>query len=487
MDNPIIFQILLALVALFFIFLTYMNTKTWRWVHVTMAFLLFVAVIPFGVYAALTLKTREAWVRTHDKLETDVAKTRADVELANRGPIGDVKQEADSVANLKGQVARATLDRGRVWRDGITATAGPSGFVLNMAGAPPQVDATGAPIAAPAARKHNIADKTVLFAFALGENPQFPGVPVPAAYLGEFTATAVSDPSITLVPTLPMAQDQLQIASNPQTQWILYEVCPGDGHEWLAGLTKDQVAKLIPQPATGLPQAQYDKFLEQFVRDGQAADEVNDPPENVWIQVKFTKPHQIVVDAAMAAEWTDVPFDSEGRAILHRLRKSGSKPEAGTADFAAGELVTFDKQSAEKLIADGVATLEKRVYRRTLVDFDTKFRLIYARYADLNTRIAALTLDMQAVQASKDRADAQATLVEEYKTKLTDDLAKVKFELTELTNYGKALAGRVGEVRGELSQLYASNRKLSAELTALNTELTEQIERRARGATALNQ
>ena len=53
MDNPVIFQILLALVAIFFMFLTYMNTKTWRWLHVTMTFLVFLAIIPFGVYAAL--------------------------------------------------------------------------------------------------------------------------------------------------------------------------------------------------------------------------------------------------------------------------------------------------------------------------------------------------------------------------------------------------------------------------------------------------
>ena len=44
----IIFQVLGAVLALFFIFLTYMNTKTWRWVHVTIMFLVFVAASRFA-------------------------------------------------------------------------------------------------------------------------------------------------------------------------------------------------------------------------------------------------------------------------------------------------------------------------------------------------------------------------------------------------------------------------------------------------------
>ncbi len=487
MDNPIIFQILLALVALFFIFLTYMNTKTWRWLHVTVAFFVFIAVIPFGVYAALTLKTREAWVKKHDSLEADLIKTREEVELANRGPITDVQGTADSVAGLKGQVSRAILDRGRVWREGITVLGqpGPAGITLNMAGAP-QVDATGQPIAAAAPSKHNITEKTILFAFAQGESQAFPGVPVPAAYLGEFAVTAVADGSITVVPTMPLAGDQAQLVGNPATQWILYEVMPSDGDIWLPN-DVEQLRKLIPMAATGMQQAEYEKFLSQFVRNGQAADEVNDPPENIGIKVKFTQPHSVEVDAPVAIEWTDIPFDSQGRAVWHRLRRAGSAPEPGKAEFAAGEIAVFDRQTGEKLIADGIATLEGRVFQRTLFDFDTKFRLAYLRFVELNNRIGALTLDIQAVQAAKDKADAQAALVEDYKTKLADDLAKVRFELDEMTKYRTSLESRVGEVRTELSQLYVSNRRLAAELAALNTEMTERINRRAREATALNQ
>ena len=60
-DYAIIFQVLGAVVALFVIFLTYMSTKTWRWVHVTFMFLVFVASFTFCIYAAMVLKTREGF------------------------------------------------------------------------------------------------------------------------------------------------------------------------------------------------------------------------------------------------------------------------------------------------------------------------------------------------------------------------------------------------------------------------------------------
>ena len=72
-----------------------------------------------------------------------------------------------------------------------------------------------------------------MFAFAQGTNLAFEGVPVPAAYLGEFVVTAVADGAITVVPTMPLAGDQGQLVGNPATQWILYEVMPSDGDDWL--------------------------------------------------------------------------------------------------------------------------------------------------------------------------------------------------------------------------------------------------------------
>jgi hypothetical protein len=483
MDNPIIFQILLALVALFFIFLTYMNTKTWRWLHVTITIFLFIACIPFGVYAAMTMKTRLAWIGHVDKLEKDLGKVSEELELATYGDPADVQGSSDSVIDLRGNLGRVILDRGRVWR-GVTVQqpAGP-GFVL--ATTPPQ-DPALPPVPVV---KHNIEAKTILFAFKEGQTAE--GSPVPMFYLGEFRVTGVTETTITIEPVIPLSNEQRAVANDaspipPATQatWALYEAMPVDGHEWLAGMTDEQIRALIPQPLTGLAPPDYEKFIAQFLRDGDQADEVNDPPDNIWIEVEFLQPHEVTIDAVAVASVDTEPFDSEGRAQLDRLRRAKPGEEPAKSSFAKGETGVFDRTTADDLIRRQIAKKVRPVYRRRLNEFELKFNGLHAQIVELNGRIRALTLDVAAIQTSKAKADAQAVLLEDYKLKLNDDLAKVKFELDEMKQYAGAVSTRLAEVRGELSQLYRANKAAARELAALNAQMTEEIERRAREATA---
>src|SRR5262245_11147600 len=105
-EYAIIFQILAALVALFFIFLTYMNTKTWRWVHVTMTFFGFAAAIGFCFYAAMVLKTRAAWIKLHDETEKQVESTAQQLEILTRGDPKDVEGKTPSIASLREELSR---------------------------------------------------------------------------------------------------------------------------------------------------------------------------------------------------------------------------------------------------------------------------------------------------------------------------------------------------------------------------------------------
>src|SRR5947207_1783490 len=115
-EYAIIFQVLGAVVALFVIFLTYMSTKTWRWVHVTFMFLVFVASFTFCIYAAMVLKTRAKWIKEHDTLEAQLTKTNDEVERVTRGDPKDVEGKNESLISVREELSRVTLDRGRVWR-----------------------------------------------------------------------------------------------------------------------------------------------------------------------------------------------------------------------------------------------------------------------------------------------------------------------------------------------------------------------------------
>lgn len=76
MGNPLIVQIVLGLLFVFFCVLTYFCTKTWRTLHVVALFLTFVMTFVLVVMACLTLKTHATWKRRYDSLQTQLTRRR---------------------------------------------------------------------------------------------------------------------------------------------------------------------------------------------------------------------------------------------------------------------------------------------------------------------------------------------------------------------------------------------------------------------------
>lgn len=287
---------------------------------------------------------------------------------------------------------------------------------------------------------------------------------------------------------MPPTQDQLAAAQIPGT-WALYEVCPVDGHEWFTGDEKQRIEALADAAGLDrLPAPLFDKIKQPYLRDGQTAEDT-DPPENVWYEVKFDKEYEVTVDAPIVSSLDIDPFNSEGQAVLQRLRRRGATPEEpGKVTFGPKEgqinTAVLDQQTAQTLIDGGIATLQKKIYRRKLTDYERKFHSINERIVELNGRLRQLGLDNKAMLDSIAKAEQQLALVEELKAKATEDLGKVKYELTELTKYKESLASRLTEVQAELSQLYRANKAVGQELARLTDELTNEINRRTREATA---
>jgi len=480
----IVYQIGGALLALFFIFLTYMNTKTWRCLHVTVMFLVFVASATFCVYAAMTVKTRAAWMKLNDNLEKQVATVEDELAKVSRGDPNDVEVKTPSVFSVREELGRTIIDRGRVWRGCVPAIRG--GVIMVQTSPPPDPNNPnpGPP------KKNNIQQKTILHVFR--EVPTGEGNPVvPAAYIGEFRVTQATDNAVQLEPTMPLSPEQQAVGTAAGSTWALYEVCPVDGHEWITGDEKQRTELLVNAARNGAPQmspATGQKMLQPYLRDGQPAQDT-DPPENIWYEVKFDKEYEVSVDAPVVNSLDADPFNTEGQAVLERLRRHGGPPgEEGKVKFGPkeGEIHTavLDQQTAQKLIDDGVCTLERKIYRRSLTDYERKFHSISERVVELNDRMRQLTLDNKAMQEATAKAEQHRVLVEELKAKAGDDLAKAQYELAELTKYEQALSGRLTAVQNELSQLYLSNKAIAQELAKLTVELTEQIDRRTREATA---
>lgn len=482
-EYAIIFQVLGALAALFFIFLTYMSTKTWRWLHVTATFFVFAATIAFCVYAAMTLKTRAAWIKLHDSLEKQLATTEEELQKVTRGDPKDIEDKTPSVLSLREELTRMAIDRGRVWRNCQPSIDPRNTIVVRTS--PLEDPAAPAPAGAPK-KKNNIQAKTILHVFRETRKSEESPL-LPYSYLGEFRVTAATDETVTLEPTMP---DLTANVRAPGT-WSLYEICPVDGHEWFAEeKPEDRTVPLTD--ASQLERVQLDpRTVQSYVRDGQEIEGTSntDPPENVWYEVKFEKEYEVPVDAPIVSSLDAEPFNTEGQAVLARLRRGRGNPEeSGKVTFGPGEnqisTAVLDQQTAQSLIDQGIAKLEKKIYRRKLTDYERLFHSINERIAEINGRVRQLGVDKAAMLAATQKAEQQRALVEELKTKITDDLARTKHDSQELEKYEVSLKTRLANVQNELSQLYRANKALGRELAQLSAQLTEEINRRTREATA---
>jgi hypothetical protein len=436
-----------------------------------------VAALGFCFLAAQVLKTRANWIKYHDETQGKIDTLAVEFEKTMRGDL--TQADTESVAALREQYGRILLDRGRVWRRGAPIFQQDGSVMIATSPPPDPAAPAGTPL-----KRNRIDIKTVFHAFRESP-PNAEGIVIPERYIGEFRAIAVTDQSVTVAPNMPLAPDQIAAGRQPgpagPPTWSLYEVCPIDGHEWFAGVTAEEMQKLIPRPPTGLSPENYQKLIESYVRDGQEATD-NDPPENVWYEVKFVAKYEVVVDAVSATTLDGEPFNFEGQAVFDRLRRAEPKAEPGKVVFGpdADQVNTavLDKVTTEMLVAQGVAEKVKAIFRRKLTDYERKLHSTFQRIVELDSRRRQLDLDNKALLAAATAAETQSQALEQFRGQMSDDLEKTKQEGSELAKYVSVLDARVTELQTRLSQLYRSNKALSRQLAEQSARLTEEIERR---------
>ncbi|HUE71951.1 MAG TPA: hypothetical protein VMP01_13780 [Pirellulaceae bacterium] len=506
-EYALIFQILGGLLAIFFIFVTVMNTKTWRWLHVTALFLVFAATIGFMPLAAMSLATQFNWTKAHATLTKRLDDTEKQYRDIVEGDPASADGVKTSLTHLRGEYSRFIIDRGRVFRqcvptlnpaDGTVTVQFPLVAIAPAAGAaapgaappadpaaaPPADAAAAAAPAAPAGAQLSIKVQEVLYAFMELPSQTDPPMALPVYYIGQFEVTAAAGQTLTLRRTLPA---QPVVPVELQGSWMLCETLPIDLHESFDFPPEQrdaELARLFPiatLQGMGVSQERYNRMLEEYRRDGQVAQET-DPPENVWIRVEFLQDHSIVVDAgAPVSPITDQIFDPLGQAQVPRLQRGGP------VEFKKGETAIFDSETANTLLNNGIAKLaegQPRIFRRKLNNYDNAFSSLNRRFRETNDAEVTVTRHMAEIQAALARTDEQITLLEADKAMLAVDLDKVAHERDELAKYQSTLQAKLAETRAELSRLYNANLQLQRELKEVSDRLTEEIEARVRQATA---
>lgn len=490
-DYAIIFQILGVLGALFFIFLTVMNFKSWRWLHALTTFALFCAVVTFMVYASLVMKTRLAWVESHAKYTAANEKQAKNFDKLFAGDPADQVSVETSLTYYRSELARALVDRGRVWRNCTPAgnADGTITLTMNLGAAPaPAVDPmapAGVPPAAPAApaapvvaKQHALKAEDVVFAFKEVATPE--GFTLPAEYVSEFVVTAATDTTVTLAMTRTFIRGPVQPTELNAT-WMLYEVLPPDAHEPFE-FPKEvaQVQRVDALTKLGIPAT----AMDSYVRDGGPGD-ANDSADNIWVRVKFIKSHEIVVDAsAMVSPVEERHFDAQGQAQIPRLTRSTDPKAPDPVKFAPNDIAIFDKSTADDLVTRGIVERQGLIYRRKLNDYEQAFQVISRKLFVMRERAAMVARDTATMNAARDKAVEQTKLQEADKLLLDADYAKVVYERDETKKYADSLAAQVKVNRTEMSRQYQQNKAMAAEIAELNRRMTEELERNVPAAPA---
>jgi len=516
-NEVVIVQILAVVLILFFCFVTYMNTKTWRATQVTFLFLVFGAAMVFSVYSSLILKTRKAWQKVTEDLDKRVGEEKV---KANEALYGKRRPEVvPGVAAWREAIKRTLLDRGRVWRDLAMTSATPQAPEEGSDNATVVIQLRTSPADDRGEKRDwtKMAPDTVVYAFK-----DMDAAAAPHSfylYLGEYRATATTETSITLTSTSPMTPFD-QGALNGNQPWILYERMPADSQE----VFKHEADHFQPAVKPGevlnvaafneggillkdpeLHKKLFQETLWEYERDGMTEQEVDadraakgqvplterEKQERLFAKVKFLKEHSFHVDAPQAAVPdagnTDV-FDTTGQALDPRLRrKAESKGEVKFEPGKEAEIIyngSRDKdgviieKGARELAEEGVLEISSVIYRRPLNDYTYAFRHIYARHLQITEAIKLVDKELAVVAAEIAAAEKNNKARQEEQGKLADDKTKLAAELQKIKKYADDLDASYRGVRSELSRLYRENAALRDRIVAANEKLTREIESR---------
>jgi hypothetical protein len=521
-NEVVIVQILAVVLILFFCFITYMNTKTWRATHVTFLFLVFGAALAFSVYASLILKTRKAWQKVSDELVARADKAEISVNNSMYGT-GD----QPGLAAWREAVRRQLIDRGRVWRDCVVVGVETQPPEAGSANATVVVNLRTAPEGDPGTNVDftKMSQDTIVYAFR-DLNPQTPHSSY--LYMGEFNASAVTPSSITLTSTSPLTPFDQSLVGDAQT-WILYERMPADDHSVFSHPAETFHVDLAGTPLETKPgdllkvesfneegallkdpqahQRIFQETLWEYGRDGMTEEEVDadraakmqEPlseevkRQRLFAEVQFLKDMPDVdVDAGQSippdAGNSEV-FDSTGKALDPRLQR-GEK-----VSFKAGQsavMILYGardrdgnllEKGARELEDEGMVKLVRTIYRRPLNDYAYAFRHIYLRKTQVLESLALVNKEIGVVQAETAAAQKNTMARQVEKTKLEEDQTKLAEEQQKIAKYAEDLEAAYRGVRTELSRLYRENAALRDRIVAESEQLTREIEARGGAAT----
>lgn len=496
---------LLVVLLIGFFVVVWKAAKNWRWYNIVAVCITMLLSVIFLFPTAEVLKCRAAWHQIKEKLEVQAAAVKVENRHIKYGDPAN-PEAGQGVVVLDQQLAKLGIEAGRRWRNLQLANAAANNntlvITLRRVASGPQapgvptpaaaaVDPTAAATpaegdtaaaAAPAAPTSLVPESLVVYGFAETRNQQ-QQFALPTFYLGEFRVTASTPNDVTLTPTGPLEQNQMQAITNRQAvSWSLYELLPLDGHQpfiaagsvptdenFLGRVDADLVRRLLGNNSV-MPET-----LQDYLRDGSRAVQ-DDIPMSRWTKIEFDQNYAIEVDSPEQRGALDGGFfDGNGRAVDSRLQHG----EEGQVRFKKGDQITLKEEAADQIIGEGVAHLVDRYYLRPLNDYRFVLRRIRLRLAELAATSTELEFDKSQLEIALEKNNEMLVINREIKLKLEQDLAQFEVEKKAIADYTAKIQALANELRSEMKRLHEENVALTAKLE----EKHRAIQRRLDGLT----
>ena len=456
------FIILAVLLAMFiaFVVMVVKAAKQWRWYHITSAVIAMLLAIILLFPTAGVLKSRQAWHKIKEDLEGRLANVEEENRQLQYGDGGDAAG-GEGFKSLSLKLSNLGTEAGRRWRSLAFGGADPSGQITLRANTAPAVPGEPAP-AADAAAGPLVPVGLVVYGFAEGKFRDLEQ-PVPMVYLGEFKVIASQPNVVTIAPTFPLEQNQLDaINSGRAVSWSLYEMLPLDGHEPfiaegskadednILGRVDDELVNMILRANR---EESNKQTIANYLRDGQRGSP--EDPAARWIKVRFDKKYTIDVDSPEQRGALEGGFfDNNGRAVDSSLQRA----DGGSITFAVGDELVVKEEAAKLLIdQEKVASLVDTYYLRPLNDYRYVLRRIRLQISELDIRIAEMQYEKQVLDAAIAATLGMLEKGQEEKLKLEQDLAQHQVENVALKEFFDEVREDLRQMKEATSVLYRDN------------------------------
>jgi hypothetical protein len=206
----------------------------------------------------------------------------------------------------------------------------------------------------------------------------------------------------------------------------------------------------------------YTERFREYLTDGKPPEE-RDPPERVRVLVKFVKDFD--------------QLDQNARITLGQLKIPDNV-------VRNGQLLKFDKATADQLVALEAVQEIERTYERPLRDYNFVFREVARQTPVWEDRVAMGKKNLEYMTTALKDAKVHETFHNDEIATLNVELARLKQEGVAVTGYEKTLDDKLQTATAKIESLHAENKQLVEQLSARQREALYRGEQAARRAAA---